>query len=157
MIHLWAENNSKHGVGDYCRPFGLVLQLLVTWIKRTHLTRLLTPHFKVQFLFRVAGQSRNNISFKFWHSLFLKKEKKKGGQFYDHSLQNDMLLSLPHPPLVCQYIYPSFLLPSFFAFGRKRQETWNISPFFFHLWQGLWRRVGERRCAIFLQPPTNKI
>lgn len=26
---------------------------------------------------------------------------------------------------------PAFFLPSFFAFGRKRQETWNISPFFF--------------------------
>lgn len=36
----------------------------------------------------------------------------------------------------------AFVCPLFSpAFGRKRQETWNISPFFsFHLWQILWRK-----------------
>lgn len=121
------------------------------------------PHFKVPFLFRVAGQSRNNISFKLWQSLFKKRRKEKkggsggGGQFHDLSLQNDMLLSLPHPPLVCQYIYPSFLLPSFFAFGRKRQETWNISPSFFSSLTRLVKTSWREKVCHFLQPPTNKI
>lgn len=89
----------------------------------------------------------NNISFKFWQSLFQKNGEKIGRkkmQFYDRFLQNDMLLSLPQPPLVCQYIYPSFLLSSFFPFDRKRQETWNISPFFSSLTRLVktsWREV----------------
>lgn len=57
-------------------------------------------------------------------------------------------------------VYPRWLSFGLFfsAFGRKRQETWNISPIFFlHLWQILWRREdGEGRRAFFLQLPSNQ-
>lgn len=106
----------------------------------------------------MVGQPRNNIPFKSWQSFKGKKsENKKWGQFYDHPLQNDILLSLPHTPWVCQYIRAGFRLPSFFPFlaGKdKRHETFPL--FFFHLWQILWRRDGEGRRAFFLQLPSNQ-
>lgn len=131
MIHLWAENNSKHGVGDYCRPFGLVLQLLVTWIKRTHLTRLLTPHFKVQSLFRVAGQSRNNISFKFWHSLFLKKEKKKGGNFMIIPYKMTCFYPCHILPWYVSISILAFFCPPFLLLAGKDRRHETFPHFFF--------------------------
>lgn len=103
-------------------------------------------------------QNRNNISLKFWQSLIQKKkkiEKKKRGAVSWSSVTKWHAF-IPATSSLGMSLYLSQLsFALLFAFGRKRQETWNISPFFFFFflaWQGLWRQVGERRCAIFLQP-----
>lgn len=92
---------------------------------------------------------------------FKKKKKKiKGGQSHDHLLQNDMLSSLLHPPLVCHCIYPSFLLPSFLLLAGKdrRHETFpHFFPFFFKLDKSCEDMSERGGVPFFFNRTTNKI
>lgn len=63
------------------------------------------------------------------------REREKSGTLYECIL---MQLSISN--LFLELLYQVDVLSIFFLF------------FFFLAWQGLWRQVGERRCAIFLQP-----
>lgn len=103
----------------------------------------------------MVGQNRNNIPFKFWQSCKEKKVKnKKWGQFHD-SLQNYILSSLPHPPLMCS-ISALVLICPLFPPILARQETWNISAMFLHRWQILWRKWRGVVHFIFRQLPGNQ-
>lgn len=122
---------------------------------------LACKHLVSKFHSCFERQNRNNISLKFWQSLIQKKkEKRKGGQSHDHLLQNDMLSSLLHPPLVCHCIYPSFLLPSFLLLAGKdrRHETFpHFFPFFFKLDKSCEDMSERGGVPFFFNRTTNKI
>lgn len=78
---------------------------------------------------------------------------RKRGQFHDHPLQNDMLSSLPHPPLVSLYLSQlSYAL--LFCFWQEKTADMKHFPTFFLIFDKACEDKSERGGVPFFFPPT---